>query len=60
MRPISIVFLFLTIWILYGGMIAIAIIFDGIYIQIVIDTAIILLSGLVGYYINRKTSKNGS
>lgn len=60
MKTVSIVFLFLTIWILYGGMIAIAIVFDGIYIAVVIDSAIMFIAGLIGYYINRKTSKNAT
>lgn len=39
----------LTIWFFYAGMVTMAIIYDGIYIQICIDTALMLISGIVAY-----------
>jgi len=54
------IFLFITVWFFYGGMIALAIIFDGIYIQIIFDSSIMFISGLIGYTIKRKNSKEAT
>ena len=50
----------ITIWILYGGMITLACIYDGIYIQVVIDTAIMIISAILGYWIKASEVKNTS
>lgn len=43
-----------TVWLLYGGMITMAIIYDGIYIQLCIDTAIMLLTGIGTFLYTKK------
>ncbi|GAG61287.1 unnamed protein product [marine sediment metagenome] len=48
---------FVSMWIVFGGLLALAIIFDGIYIQLVFDLGIIVVSGLLGYYLKAKSSK---
>jgi len=50
----------LTIWLLYGGLIAMAIIFDGIYVQVVIDTSIMVISVIIGYVYKASGSKEQS
>lgn len=50
----------ITIWILYAGMVTLAIIFDGIYIQICIDTAIMIVSAIIGYLYKASISKEQS
>ncbi|GAG83193.1 unnamed protein product [marine sediment metagenome] len=48
---------FVSMWIVFGGLLALAIIFDGIYIQLVFDLGIIVVSSLLGYYLKAKSSK---
>lgn len=54
------ILIIVSVWILYGGMIALAIIFDGIYIQVCIDTAIMLLSGFMGYILKGSLQKEAT
>ncbi len=51
------IFGFISIWIIFGGLLALAIIFDGIYIQLVFDFGIMVLSAIIGYIASRKISK---
>ncbi|GAH70906.1 unnamed protein product, partial [marine sediment metagenome] len=56
MRKVGLIFTFITIWIIFGGLLALAIIFDGIYIQLIFDFGIMVISATIGYIIARKNS----
>ena len=60
MISVRMILTFVTLWIFYGGMIALAIIYDGIYIQVIFDSSIMFISGFIGYYIKRKNSKEAT
>ncbi|GAG66414.1 unnamed protein product [marine sediment metagenome] len=47
----------ISIWIIFGGLLALAIIFDGVYIQLVFDFGIIIVSAIVGYTFKSVLSK---
>lgn len=47
----------ITVWLLYGGLVTMAIIFDGIYVQVVIDTSIMVISAVIGYLYKASSSK---
>lgn len=58
MKNIGLIFIFITIWIIFGGLLALAIIFDGIYIQLIFDFGIMVISATIGYLVaNKKTNK---
>ncbi|GAG77632.1 unnamed protein product [marine sediment metagenome] len=47
----------ISLWIIFGGLLALAIIFDGIYIQLVFDFGIIVVSAILGYTFKGVLSK---
>ena len=49
---------FITIWFFFFGLLALAIIYDGIYIQLIFDFSIMLISGLIGYIVSSKQQKS--
>ena len=57
MRKIGLIFAFITTWVIFGGLLLLAIVFDDIYIQLVFDFGIIVISALVGYFLANKNSK---
>lgn len=57
MKRVGLIFTFITTWIIFGGLLALAIIFDGIYIQLVFDFGIMVISASVGYFLANKISK---
>jgi hypothetical protein len=44
----------------YGSMVALAFVYDGIYIQIVIDLGIMIVSAIIGYIYKARSSKEQS
>ncbi len=58
MKPIGLIMSFISIWIVFGGLLALAIIFDGIYIQLLFDFGIMLVAGITGYYLKGKERKD--
>jgi hypothetical protein len=49
-----IIFSFISIWLIFGGLLALAIIYDGVYIQLVFDFGIMVLSATIGYLVAKK------
>ena len=60
MRTVTLVLLFVTFFLIFGGLLTLAIIFDDIYIQLVFDFGLIVISGLLGYYTKASVSKKAS
>ncbi|GAI73760.1 unnamed protein product [marine sediment metagenome] len=58
MKNPILVFGFITTWIIFGGLLTLAIIFDGVFIQLVFDFSILIVSGLIGYLTARKISNS--
>jgi len=58
MKNPLLVFGFITAWIIFGGLLALAIIFDSVYIQLVFDFGILIVSGIIGYLTARKISNS--
>lgn len=58
MKNPLLVFGFITAWIIFGGLLTLAIIFDGIYIQLIFDFGILMVSGIIGYLTARKVSNS--
>jgi len=56
MRKIGLIFSFITTWIIFGGLLALSIIFDDIYIQLIFDFGIMVISATIGYLVARKNS----
>ncbi|MBA7681155.1 hypothetical protein ES703_89485 [subsurface metagenome] len=54
MRKVGLIFSFITTWIIFFGLLALAIIFDGIYIQLIFDFGIMVISATIGYLVARK------
>ncbi|GAG74220.1 unnamed protein product [marine sediment metagenome] len=48
---------FITMWIIFGGLLALAIIFDGIYIQLVFDFGLMVVAAILGYTFKSVLSK---
>jgi len=57
MSKIGLIFTFITIWMIFGGLLAVAIIFDDIYIQLLFDSGIMVISATIGYFVARRNSK---
>lgn len=57
MKPIGLIMSFISVWIIFGGLLAVAIIFDDIYIQLLFDFGIMLVAGITGYYLKGKEQK---
>ncbi|GAG58624.1 unnamed protein product, partial [marine sediment metagenome] len=47
----------ISMWIIFGGLLALAIIFDGIYIQLIFDFGIIVVSAILGFIFKGVLSK---
>ena len=47
----------IIIVLIFLGLLSLAIIYDGVYIQLVFDFGIMLVSGLIGYYIKASGQK---
>jgi len=58
MKPIGLIMSFISIWVIFGGLLAVAIIFDDIYIQLLFDFGIMLVAGISGYYLKGKQPKD--
>ena len=51
---LGLIFSFITGWIIFAGLLALAIIYDNIYIQLVFDYGIMVTSATIGYFIAKK------
>ena len=56
MNKLGLIFSFITTWIIFGGLLALSIIFDDIYIQLIFDFGIMVISATIGYLVARKKS----
>lgn len=50
MRTVTIIFLMLTLWIVFGSLLTLAIIYDGIYIQLLFDLGLVVITGAIGFF----------
>jgi hypothetical protein len=57
MKPIVKIFLVLTTWVFFGGLVALSIIFDGVYIQLCFDFALVFITALTTYYLKGNNAK---
>ncbi len=57
MKSVGLIFTFISIWIIFGGLLALAIVFDGIYIQLVFDFGIMVIVALITYFLATKKTK---
>jgi len=57
MKNVGLIFTFISIWIIFGGLLTLAIVFDGIYIQLVFDFGIMVIVALITYFLATKKSK---
>ncbi|GAG63931.1 unnamed protein product [marine sediment metagenome] len=48
---IGLLLISITVWIIFGGLLTLAIIFDGVYIQLIFDFGIMVVSAIIGYYL---------
>lgn len=53
-KNLLILMLFFTLFIIFGGLLTLAIIYDGIYIQLVFDFGVMVVSALIGYFVRKK------
>ncbi|GAG61616.1 unnamed protein product [marine sediment metagenome] len=47
----------ISMWIIFGGLLSLAIIFDGIYIQLIFDFGLMIVAAILGYTFKGVLSK---
>ncbi|GAG82007.1 unnamed protein product [marine sediment metagenome] len=50
MKTVIKIFLIVTGWLILGSLLTLAIIFDGIYIQLLFDLGLVVITGLLTFF----------